>query len=59
MKTVEAVCTICGKNNTLNKLHKDFRKVQANPGAVYVCEMCSNRLSAEATKENDLLRKKS
>ena len=55
---MQVKCVICGKEEQINKLHKDYRKVEANPNAVYVCEMCNFKLSAQAAKDNSVLDKK-
>lgn len=51
-------CVLCGKEEEINKLHKDFRKLKANPSAAYFCETCALKLSSSASKENKVLGKK-
>jgi len=50
-------CILCGKEEEINKLHKDFRKLKDNPTAAYFCEACSLKLSSTAIKENKILGK--
>jgi DNA-directed RNA polymerase subunit RPC12/RpoP len=57
-KNVEVRCAICGKSEVLNKVHKDYQKVSANPGAVYICVTCNAKLSHQASRENDLMKNK-
>lgn len=51
-------CVLCGKEEEINKLHKDFRKLRENPSAAYFCEVCSLKLSSQASKDNQVLGKK-
>ncbi|NLK01246.1 MAG: DUF2197 domain-containing protein [Clostridia bacterium] len=44
---MEVQCSICGKKETITKIHGDYFKI-AREGAVYICENCSNRLRSHA-----------
>lgn len=48
---MKARCSICGKEEAITKLHKDYKKIEANPSAVYICEACSFKLSSQAARE--------
>ncbi|MEG1536783.1 MAG: DUF2197 domain-containing protein [Clostridiales bacterium] len=45
-------CAICCKEEEITKLHKDYQKLSHDAKAVYICEMCSFKLSHQAAKEN-------
>lgn len=51
-------CALCGKVEEISKLHKDYKKISANANAVYFCEVCSHKLSNQASRGNDVLKKK-
>lgn len=51
-------CVLCGKEEDINKLHKDYKKMAVNPAAAYFCEVCSLKLSNQASKSNAILDKK-
>ena len=55
---MEAKCAICGKVDKISKIHKDYKKLSANPNAVYICEMCNYKLSDQASKKNVIMGKK-
>ncbi len=55
MICVKVKCVLCGKEEEINKLHKDYKKLAANPHAAYYCQTCSLRLSYEANREADPL----
>jgi len=46
-------CIMCGKEEEINKLHKDYRKLEANPKAAFYCQGCLFKLTYEANKESD------
>ena len=48
-------CILCGKEEEINKLHKDYKKLLANPNAAFYCMTCTLRLSSDANKEADPL----
>ncbi len=48
---MKVTCILCGKEEEINKLHKDFRKLKENPRAVYYCETCALKLSSHANRE--------
>jgi len=54
---MNARCSICGKEEKITKLHKDYKKIEANPTAVYICETCSFKLNRQAAKNNEITRK--
>jgi uncharacterized protein YlaI len=39
---------MCGKKEGISEDHIDFRKLQKNPKAVYICTMCMARTFHEA-----------
>ncbi|MCR4962496.1 MAG: DUF2197 domain-containing protein [Firmicutes bacterium] len=45
-------CAICGKEEEINKVHKDYNKLMENPQAVYICQACRIILSSQATREH-------
>ncbi len=45
-------CAICGKEEEINKVHKDYKKLMANPQAVYICQVCNFKLSSQASRDN-------
>lgn len=51
-------CIMCGKEETLSKLHKDYKKLAANPDSAYFCELCSMKLNTQAQKKNEVLKNK-
>lgn len=51
---MKARCSICGKEDTITKLHKDFKKIEANPSTVFICESCSFKLNRQAAKKNEI-----
>ena len=51
-------CVICGKEEEINKLHKDYKKLNANPNAAYICELCSIKVNDHAAKKNAILEHK-
>ncbi|MDO4581810.1 MAG: DUF2197 domain-containing protein [Bacillota bacterium] len=55
---MKAKCAICGKEEEITKLNKSYKKLLANPNAVHVCEICSLKLSNQASRQNDILKKK-
>lgn len=50
-------CIICSKEYEISKLHKDYKKIAANPTATYVCESCSRLVSKQASSGNVLEKK--
>ena len=48
-------CMMCGKEEELSKLHKDYKKLAANP---FICKTCSLKVTNQAQKGNDVLKKK-
>ena len=50
---MKAKCTLCGKEEEIGKLHKDFKKIKANPSSTHFCDACSFKLSAQAKKNSD------
>lgn len=55
---MDVKCTICGRIESISKLHKDYRKLVANPKAIFICEMCNYKLSDQASKKNAIMDKK-
>lgn len=55
MKSIKVKCIMCGKEESVNKLHKDYKKISEKPDAAYVCEFCSMKVAGQATKGNTLL----
>ncbi len=51
-------CMMCGKEEELSKLHKDYKKLAANPAAAFICKTCSLKVTNQAQKGNDVLKKK-
>jgi len=51
-------CLLCGKEEEINKLHKDFNKLKDNTSATYFYEACTRKLSSQALRDNKLLGKK-
>lgn len=51
-------CVICGKDEEISKIHKDYAKIASKSSEVYICEPCSRRLSLEAGRNNKLIHKK-
>lgn len=50
-------CIMCSKEVELTKLHKDYKKIAANPKATYICESCSLLISKQAAHGNVLEKK--
>jgi len=54
---MQVKCAICGKVEQIDKLNKNYKKMEANPSAIYICEVCNQKLSYQAARQNDLLKK--
>lgn len=50
-------CIMCGKETEITKLHKDYKKLAANPNAAFVCESCALIVSRQASRGNILEKK--
>lgn len=48
---MQARCSICGKQEKITKLHKDYKKIEADPSTVYICQACSFKLNSQAAKD--------
>ena len=55
---MEVKCSICGKIEEINKVHKDYKKMLDKPSSVYICELCNMKLTVQAAKKNAVLDKK-
>lgn len=51
---MQARCSVCGKEEQITKLHKDYKKMQRNPDTVYICEACNIKLTQHAVRAKDL-----
>ena len=49
---MEVRCSLCGKKNEINKMHKDYEKI-ARQKSTYVCEICENKLRYNAWERNN------
>jgi len=47
---MEVRCTLCGKVDTITKVHKDYIKLARQTKNTYVCELCHNRLRYQAVE---------
>lgn len=45
---MEVRCMLCGKKEGISKDHVEYRKLEKNPKAVYICDLCSARAFHEA-----------
>jgi len=54
---MKATCIMCGKEEEITKLHKDYKKLAANPKAAFICESCSLIVSKQASRGNVLEKK--
>ncbi len=39
---MKVVCRICGREEELQKTHKDYQRIAADRSGVYICYRCSN-----------------
>ena len=46
---MDVKCSMCGKMDSITKIHKDYQKLAKEPNAFYVCELCKFRLKNQAT----------
>ncbi len=53
-----AKCILCGKEETVTKLHKDYKRLRKDPDAVFYCQMCQLKLNNDAQQQNEILRRK-
>ena len=54
---MKAKCIMCGKEEEITKLHKDYKKLAENPKAAFVCESCSLIISKQASRGHVLEKK--
>ncbi len=45
---MEVRCMLCGKKEGIGKDHVEYRRLEKNPKAVYICSMCMARTYHEA-----------
>jgi uncharacterized protein YlaI len=50
-------CIMCGKEVEITKLHRDYKKLVANPTAAFFCESCALKISQQASRGNILEKK--
>lgn len=48
---MEVKCSLCGKVEAINKVHKDYTKI-ARGKSTYVCEKCENKVRYNAMDKN-------
>mgnify|MGYP005847197311 CR=1 FL=1 len=46
--SVSVRCTLCGKKEDIDPVHKDYNKIRHNPKTVYICNHCNNKLRFDA-----------
>lgn len=47
-------CRICGSENKISPMHKDFQEVNRNPNFPFICEFCGLKIQFEMQKANDI-----
>lgn len=45
---MEVKCSVCGKKETITKIHQEYQKLAKQPEALYVCEFCKFRINFQA-----------
>jgi len=45
---MQVKCSLCGKVDEINKIHKDYAKLAKNKDAAYFCEQCTLRVKIQA-----------
>jgi len=45
---MQVKCMMCGRKEGITEEHVDYRKIQKNPKAVYICNLCMARTFHEA-----------
>lgn len=48
---MQVKCSLCGRIDDINKIHKDYAKLAKDQQAPYFCERCQSRVKYQA-KEN-------
>lgn len=46
---MEVKCSMCGKIDSITKIHKDYQKLAKESDALYICALCKFRLKNQAT----------
>ncbi|NLC77430.1 MAG: DUF2197 domain-containing protein [Clostridia bacterium] len=41
-------CSLCGTEQEISKIHKDYQRLARDPEAVYICRNCSHRVQFQA-----------
>ncbi|NLL18945.1 MAG: DUF2197 domain-containing protein [Clostridia bacterium] len=41
-------CSLCGAEQEITKIHKDYQRLAREPEAVYICNYCSRRVQYQA-----------
>ncbi|MCR4400505.1 MAG: DUF2197 domain-containing protein [Syntrophomonadaceae bacterium] len=45
---IEARCALCGKKYQVAEDHPTFKKLEHDPKAIWICDLCSNRVRYES-----------
>ncbi|HHW07975.1 MAG TPA: DUF2197 domain-containing protein [Clostridia bacterium] len=49
-------CSICGREQEISKIHKDYQRLARDPQAAFVCNLCTNRVQYQAREAQKPLR---
>lgn len=49
-------CSICGKEQEISKIHKDYQRLARDPEAVFICNYCTNRVRYQAKESQKPLK---
>jgi len=49
---MEVKCSLCGKHEEINKIHKDYQRLAKNPKDSYICWNCQNRVKINSFEKN-------
>ncbi|MFA5536223.1 MAG: DUF2197 domain-containing protein [Bacillota bacterium] len=41
-------CMLCGTEQEINKIHKDYQRLAKDPRGIFVCNACSNKARFQA-----------
>ncbi|HHY59216.1 MAG TPA: DUF2197 domain-containing protein [Clostridia bacterium] len=49
-------CSICGQEQEITKIHKDYQRLAQNPQAPFICRLCTGRVRYQAVEAQKPLR---
>lgn len=44
-------CSLCGREEEITKIHKDYQRLASKPESPYICFKCNNYVKISTNKE--------